>query len=125
MNFFVAALAAAIGATIAVALSAMSDATLLTVAEWTVYAALPAANGFVIVYGFTRPWYRSQIGRALMTKALGVAALFDLSAYAQVTKVQLPIRLSLMVVALVVVGIWYQFIVLALTPRDKPRRGDV
>lgn len=123
MRPVIAALAAILGAAVTVALSTLSDPTLLKLAEWTIYASLPAANGFVLMYGFTRPWYQSQIGRALMTKALGVAALFDLSAFAQITHVQLPLRLSLFVIVLVVAGVWYQFLVMATTPRDKGGRA--
>lgn len=123
MRPVIACLAAIVGAVIAVVLSTVSDPTLMRIGEWLVYGSLPAANGFVLVYGLTRPWYLSQIGRALMTKALGVAALFDLSAFAQMSHVTIPLRLTVIVVGLIVAGIWYQFLVMLRTPRDKRPRG--
>ena len=41
-------------------------------------AIAPPATLFPILYAF-RPWYRSLIGRALMTHSVGLALLIDIS----------------------------------------------
>lgn len=40
-----------------------------------------AATSFVLLYGFTRLWWSSWIGRALIMSSLGLTLLFDLSLY--------------------------------------------
>jgi hypothetical protein len=44
-----------------------------------VYAAWPATLLYPIIYGFTAPWWRSWIGRALMVEAIGVFTLLTFS----------------------------------------------
>jgi hypothetical protein len=39
----------------------------------------PAQTAFAAVYAFGSPWWRSLLGKALMTKALGLALLIDIS----------------------------------------------
>lgn len=88
-----------------------------------VLIAAPAQTAFVFYYGFTSPWWRSLIGRALMTKAVGLALLIDISliynwlgdAYAA----RDVVRLS--VFALIAVGAWLQ---LAAFIAEKHRRTD-
>lgn len=118
-RYAVPLLAFIVGAGLA-SLFTLSDLALAHIAEWSVYACLPAANGFLLWYGTTRPWYRSQIGRALMTKAFGVAALFDLSAVAHAFAWQVPAEVAVLVIGTVVIGVWYQFLVLCFTPLSRP-----
>lgn len=42
-----------------------------------VYIALPAALAYPIIYASLMPWWRTWIGRALLSKALGVAILLS------------------------------------------------
>lgn len=44
-----------------------------------VYLAWPATLLYPLIYGLTAPWWRSWIGRALMTKAIGVFVLISFS----------------------------------------------
>lgn len=46
-----------------------------------VLVALTAAfiNPFVVLYAFTRPWWRSEIGQALLVSSASLALLVDIS----------------------------------------------
>ncbi len=44
-----------------------------------VYLAWPATLLYPLIYGFTAPWWRSWIGRALMVEAVGVFVLLTFS----------------------------------------------
>lgn len=50
-----------------------------TIAVLLVLGMAPPATLFPIIYGLSGPWYRTPIGRALMTKAVGLALLVDIS----------------------------------------------
>lgn len=76
-----------------------------------IVAAAPAATLFPIVYGFSSPWWRTLIGRALVTKAVGLALLIDISIAYQILGDQYPGRdaVRLSVYALITAGVWMQF----------------
>jgi hypothetical protein len=95
------------------------NTTLDTIAVVLLVLAAPAANCFPVVYAF-RPWRSSQIGRALMTKAVGLAIFIDVALLALVFP-DYPLRPQIRVVAfsLVVVGIWYQFIAMARASHQR------
>lgn len=77
---------------------------------------------FPIVYAF-RPWRQSAIGRALMVKAVGMALLIDISIIYNVLGDNYPLRnlVRVIVYALIVVGIWSQFIAML---RAGKKRDD-
>jgi exosortase/archaeosortase len=58
-------------------MSADQTFAILTVVAW------PATMLFPVIYGITTPWWRSWIGRALMTDAIGVFTLVTLSVIVQ------------------------------------------
>lgn len=87
-----------------------------------IFLAAPPATMFPIVYA-TRPWHATLIGRALMTKAIGLALLIDISIVYQLLGDDYPFRnlVRVGVYTLVVVGIWIQFIAMARAGRTSPR----
>jgi hypothetical protein len=42
-------------------------------------ATAPAITLFCLIYGFTSPWYKTLIGRALFVSSTGLALLVDIS----------------------------------------------
>jgi hypothetical protein len=82
------------------------------IALWLVIIAAVPQTLFVALYGFASPWWRSQTGRAIFTKAFSMALLLDLSL---VNYWWGPINVdaSNAVIALVAVGCWLQFVALA------------
>ena len=82
-------------------------------------AAIPA-TGFPLVYAF-RPWRKTWLGRALMTKAIGMMLLIDISLAYRLFGDDYPGRdvVRLTVYAFVIVGLWGQFLVLLSTPRQR------
>lgn len=90
-------------------------------------ASIPATL-FPLVYGFTSPWWRTPIGRALMVKAVGLALLIDISLvynfFGDDYAARDAVRLG--VFSLITVGVWMQFLALM---REKWRvwaaRADV
>ena len=87
-----------------------------TAAVLLVVAAAPAATAFPLWYGLTAPWWRSLIGRALMTKAVGLALLIDISILYKFLGDDYALRdvVRLTVYALITVGVWMQFSALLL-----------
>jgi hypothetical protein len=77
------------------------------------FAVLPA-TGFTLVYGLRSPWYRSLLGRALFTHALGMALLIDISVAYKMFGDDYPGRdvVSISVYAVIIAGTWAQFIAL-------------
>jgi hypothetical protein len=77
-------------------------------ALWIIWAAAPPATLVPILYGFTARWWASLSGRALMTSALGLALLIDLSLMFRSWEghVDLKQRIALVVYALICVGAW-------------------
>lgn len=85
----------------------MSAATIL------ILLAAPAATLYPLLFCLTAPWrgagawWRSPIGRALMTKAMGLALLIDLALLHRVVEPypgQEAVRL--VVFSLIVAGVW-------------------
>lgn len=99
-----------------------------TLAVLLVIAMAPAATAFPIVYGLTSPWYRSLVGRALMTKAVGLAALIDISIVYEFMGDDYPGRdaVRLTVFSLILAGVWLQFAALMVEKyrARRPRRTD-
>lgn len=81
-----------------------------TAAVLLILVAAPAATAFPIVYGLTSPWYRSLLGRALMTKAVGLALLIDISLIYQWLGDDYFLRnvVRLTVYSLIAAGVWMQ-----------------
>ena len=50
-----------------------------TAAVLIVLLAAPPATLFPLLYGVTRPWWRSLVGRYVFTSALGLGLLIDIS----------------------------------------------
>jgi hypothetical protein len=71
------------------------------------------ATAFPILYA-TRPWYRSLLGRALMTKAIGLALLIDLAVAHHFGLLGDSGITRLVVYSLVFLGLWQQLIALCL-----------
>lgn len=86
---------------------------LLRIAPWLVYAMVIPATGFPALYLSFYKWYKNPIGRALMTKAIGLALLIDISAFFNYTKGQYgwAEEIQIVVFLLVMCGLWYQFFV--------------
>jgi hypothetical protein len=84
----------------------------------------PAATLFPLLYGLTTPWWRSLIGRALMTKAVGLALLIDISLLYTWLGDDYFLRdaVRLTVYGLIFVGVWLQLT--ALFVEKYRARGD-
>lgn len=91
-----------------------------TLAVILVALAAPPATLFPFVYA-TRPWYRSLLGRALMTKAIGIALLIDISLLYNWLGDDYALRdvVRLTVYSLITCGVWFQFIALVRTIRKR------
>lgn len=76
-------------------------------------AVIPA-TGFTLVYGLGSPWYRSLLGRALFTHALGMMLLIDISVAYKFIGDDYPGRdlVSITVYTVIIVGSWAQFVAL-------------
>ncbi|WP_067428394.1 putative phage holin [Nocardioides jensenii] len=89
-----------------------------------IVAAAPPATVFPLLYGLSAPWWRSLVGRALMTSSLGLAFLIDISlaykAFGDNYALRDVVRLS--VYALIVCGAWMQFLALAVQLRRRLRK---
>lgn len=48
--------------------------------KWMVLATMPVAIAYPLVYGLAAKWWRSDIGQALLIKAVGLAMLLTYSA---------------------------------------------
>jgi hypothetical protein len=95
-----------------------------TAAVILVVGMAPAATLFPLLYGLTTPWWRSLIGRALMTKAVGLALLIDISLAYQWLGDDYFLRdvVRLTVYGLIFVGVWLQLT--ALFVEKYRARGD-
>lgn len=105
-------------------MSATVEHWLDVAAVFLIFAAAPPATMFPIVYAF-RPWRSSMIGRALMTKAIGLALLIDISIAYIVMGDDYAFRdlVRVLVYGVIVVGIYYQFIAMVRAPHN-PRPKD-
>jgi hypothetical protein len=95
-----------------------------TAAVILVVGMAPAATLFPLLYGFTTPWWRSLIGRALMTKAVGLALLIDISLAYQWLGDDYFLRdvVRLTVYGLIFVGVWLQLTAL-FVEKYRARNG--
>lgn len=48
--------------------------------KWMVLACLVTVTAYIVVYGLATRWYRSNVGRPLMIKAVGLALMLTYSA---------------------------------------------
>ena len=92
-------------------------------ALYMVFAMAPAATAFPLLYGLTSPWWRSLVGRALMTKAVGLALLIDISIVYQFLGDDYAARnaVRFAVFGFILAGVWLQFFAL-LREKWKARR---
>lgn len=97
------------------------------IAVGIVFAGVIPATLFPILYGRS-PWRRSKVGRALMTKAVGIALLIDFSVLYVLLGRDAPGWLRVVVYGLVITGVWMQFVALVRvryrgrTDFDQPPR---
>lgn len=95
--------------------------------EFLIYATAPPATLFALIYGFTTPWYRTMIGRALLTSSTALALLVDVSLLFQWLGPEYLGRayVRLIVFGLVCLGAWLKFSALIGQKWDarKERRG--
>lgn len=96
-----------------------------TIAVMLILIAAPAQTLFALIYGFASPWWRSLIGRALLTKALGLALLIDISLLYQWLGDDYALRdvVRISVYTLIACGAWLQLTAL-LAEKVKGRRED-
>lgn len=89
-----------------------------------VLAAAPAQTAFAVFYSFTSPWWRTLIGRALFTKAWGLALLIDISLLYKWLGDEYALRdvVRLTVYALITVGAWLQLWAFVLEKRRRRER---
>lgn len=92
---------------------AVPDEALAAFAPWQVYAMVIPATLFPILYLTFYRWYLNPLGRALMTLAVGMLLLIDMSAYFNITKGEYgwALEVQAIIFTVVLVGLWYQFIV--------------
>lgn len=74
-------------------------------------AAAPPATLFPLIYGLALPWYRSLVGRALMTSSVGLGLLVDISLVYRVLGADYQARdvVRLTVFSVVTLGSYLQF----------------
>jgi hypothetical protein len=96
------------------------------IALWLVIIAAVPQTAFVALYGFASPWWRSQTGRAIFTKAFSMALLLDMS-LVNYWWGPIDADASNAIIALVTVGCWLQFVALAaekMRSRHTPQGYD-
>jgi hypothetical protein len=76
-----------------------------------VAATAPPATLFALIYGFTSPWWRTAIGRALLVSSTALALLVDISLLYQAFGDNYALRdaVRLTVFSLVCAGAWMKF----------------
>ena len=96
-----------------------------TAAVLLVLLAAPAQTGFAVFYSVTSPWWRTLIGRALFTKAWGLALLIDISLLYKWLGDEYALRdvVRLTVYALIAVGAWLQLVAFLVERRRHGRHG--
>lgn len=78
------------------------------------------ANGFPILYSTFYKWWLNPIGRALMTKAIGLALIVDVSlAYSALGDYPYREAVRTTALLLVMLGLWYQFFVFMRIRLDR------
>lgn len=101
----------------------MNDASADNWAYALVLLAVVPANLFPLLYGTSVTWWRSFTGRALMTSAIGMALLIDISVLYRFLGEDYPFRdtIRLTVYALVVAGSWMKLGAFLVQRRDGNR----
>lgn len=102
--------------------------TLDAYASVLVFLAVIPATAFPILYGFRSAWWIHPIGRALMTKAIGMALLIDITVIYALFGDEYPGRhlVRAIVYTLIVAGLYYQTAVLISiqrAARRNPKKG--
>jgi hypothetical protein len=94
-----------------------------TIAVLLIIGMAPPATLFPIIYGLTAPWWKTLLGRALMTKATGMALLIDISLIYNFLGDDYYLRdaVRITVFALIFLGTWMQLGALAVE-RLRARR---
>jgi hypothetical protein len=97
---------------------------------WLFHAMTLGEVAFVVLYAVTVrgqygsvPWWRSDIGRALMTISVGLALVLILSEVGYWTNYLAPEWLTTAGFALIVVGIYERLIVFGRIAREGRREG--
>jgi hypothetical protein len=96
----------------------------MTALDWAlvlVWVAAVPQTIFVLLYGLTNHWWLSWIGRALFTKAFGLALLLDMSLLGYYYKGLLDQTESNFVIGLVALGACMQLFALLLDKRPSSR----
>lgn len=85
----------------------------------------PAATLFAVIYMFTRPWWTTIIGRAMLISSSGLALLVDIALLYKFFGDNYALRdaVRLTVYWMIFLGAWYKLAALVLE-RPAPRRGD-
>lgn len=96
-----------------------------TAAILLVLAIAPAQTAFIVIYGFWSPWWRTLVGRALFTKALGLALLVDIALIYQWLGDDYYLRdvVRLSVYSLIALGAWLQLWALLYEKWQARRNG--
>lgn len=91
--------------------------------KWALLASWIPAIGFPLLYGLTSSWYRSFIGRALLTKSSAMLVLISLSNLFYLLGPEYTGRDTMKFVGstLLVIGIWFQFLALLKAKLDQYR----
>lgn len=81
-----------------------------------------AQTTFVLFYSFTSPWWRTLVGRALWTKATGLALLMDISIAYHFLGDEYAWRdvVRLSVYGFIVLGAWLQLWAFVHEKRQRP-----
>lgn len=101
-----------------------------TIRHWTLIALTIAAfpvTTFPLLYLVSAPWYKSQLGRAVLIKSLSVAFAIDFSVvyryWAFTSNLKILLTIWFCMVVFIGVGASYQLGVFLYTHFIKPRRG--
>lgn len=99
------------------------DPLLRAVSDWMMFGMVIPATGFPLLYLTFYHWHRKPIGRALMTKAVGMLLLIDFSVFFALTNDQWgwAAEIQFIVFAVILLGLWYQFIVFLKIKRESDR----
>lgn len=105
------------------------DATLERYGNWVLIAMLLPANYFPIFYTVAFRWWNAHLGRALFTKAFGLAIVLDTALMVKYLGGEAwAAEIRFVAYSLVLVGMWYQSIVMtqiriAADRREKGEQG--
>lgn len=107
----------------------LPDPWLFKASEVEVFAMAVPATAFPILYSAFFPWWKSPLGRALMTKATGLCLLIDASVLYAVFGDDYPLReqVRFLTFSLVLIGMCYQSLVIIkikVQAKRKAREGQ-